>query len=161
MGNSAIHNHQIKEQFIVSPVNGIIESVTEQGNIISIRTYIPATSNHNIFSPKDGVIIDVKKFNGEWTRQIFKAFETKIARLTLVIDDIDFWIEVGKPFYITNRIKILKNKGDQVKQGENIGEILLGSLTEIHLDKNKFIIPHSIKEKTIVKGGKSILAYKK
>lgn len=144
---------------IVSPVNGII---TPMSNNKSIRIYISPTDNHDVFSPMDGVITNITTYNGKWTRQIFEAYIDKIARVTIEINNsVNFFIEVGYPEYITDRIRIRKKIGNRVSLGEHIGQIILGSMVELHLQKGQFYIPDYVRSGLEVVGGQTILAYQK
>lgn len=143
---------------IVSPVNGII---TDIGND-HITIYINRTDNHDIYSPISGVLTNILNYKGSWTRHIFHAEENKIARTTLFIKNpdmdqmISFWLEVGKPKYVTDRILINKNIGDYLIRGEYIGEIILGSLAELHFNGLKFY--KMVGTNSCVHAGKTILA---
>ena len=146
---------------IVSQVNGIITKIGEDHG--KIRIYISPEDNHVIYAPMTGTITNITSKNGKWNREIFKAnFQVKYARVTVEIDEmIDFWIEVGKPKYITDRIRVTKKIGDKINVGENIGEIILGSLSEIHLLKGDFIVSKNVFLNNQVKGGETVLYWSK
>lgn len=125
---------------IVSPVYGEITSITNN----SIEIYISSSDNHNIFAPISGKITNINLDKGFWKREIqtkyFKTIEYKTGRLTVYIGDVYFWVEVGKPKYITDTIRFDYNINDDIIQGQNIGEIIIGSLAKIYFppDKIKF-----------------------
>ena len=142
---------------VVSPVNGVISDVDSRNGLIQI--YISPTDNHTIYAPMTGRITNITHENGSWTKQVFQAYEEKTARVTIEIDGImEFWLEVGKPTYITDRIRITKNVGDSIVQGEIIGEILLGSLSEVHLLNRQFSVPNNVYVTKRVQGGVTVLA---
>lgn len=163
---------------IISPVHGTISFVSSdsrsesasaqsaksrvmpvEGNL-QITIYISPKDNHTIYAPKTGKITNITHFNGKWIRKVFQADVEKIARVTIEMDPIDFWIEVGKPLYLTDRIRVEKNIGDNVTKGEQLGEIILGSLAELHVKKGTFfILSPEIKEGKKVIGGQSILCW--
>lgn len=139
---------------VVAPVNGV---VVESPDTNSVRIYIAPNDEHTIFAPVDGSITDIRKFNGSWHRKVFQAYEEKTARVTVEFDtNLDFWVEVGKPLYITDRIRLDKGVSGSVIQGEPIGEILLGSLAEVHFLDASFAITAKAGDKVV--GGKTGIA---
>ena len=141
---------------IVAQVSGVITDVDlERG---SIRIYLPPTGDHTIYSPMSGDITSISSVKGRWKDKVFQAWEDKIARVTVEIDKkIDFWVEVGKPLYITDRIRISKQKNEHVEKGEEIGEVILGSLSEIHILDGMFQFEGNAKINQVVIGGKTEL----
>ena len=85
--------------------------------------------------------------------KLFKAWEKKRGRLTIKISDTNFLLEVGEG-YVTKRVKLTKNVGQRVNHSEVIGEIVLGSLSEIYLPKDYVVIAQEGKR---VIGGKTIV----
>lgn len=142
---------------VVSPVYGTISNISDN----SITIYISPNDNHNIFAPIDGTISEIDIVQGYWKRRVFHAYEDKIGRTIIYIsniclpEDISFWLEVGKPMYITDRIQLNKDIDDYVKKGELIGEIILGSLCEIHFHNLNHQNKIRIGDKVI--GGNTIL----
>lgn len=136
---------------IVSPTFGVVTSI--KNNKITI--YIGIEDNHDIYAPISGKISKIKFSEGEFKRKIFQTYVNKIGRASITINDIKFWIEVGKPKYVTDRVLLEKELDDKVKQGERIGEILLGSLSEVHLPENTII---KVKEGDVLIGGETVVA---
>ena len=151
---------------VVSPVNGVISEITEN----TITIYISPEDDHTVKSPISGKIVEIKHQNGAWNRRVFSAYEKKLARVTVYIKKINsnqpplsFWLEVGEgdpslgePVYITNRLRITPKEGDDVSQGQSIGEIILGSLSRVRLKGIKHTI--RIKKHERVIGGDTPLA---
>jgi hypothetical protein len=140
---------------IVSPTYGRIIEIKEKEKIITI--YIDKNDIHTIYSPIDGKVEKIEFINGEFEREnkIFKTFDLKVGRCIITINQITFWIEVGKPKYITDRVLLTIKEGEMVKKSDKIGEILLGSLSEIHLSKTEKI---KVKLLDFVVGGKTVIA---
>jgi hypothetical protein len=149
----------MKSISIVSPVNGIVTDIDND----TITIYIRPADNHDIYSPIDGILVDILNYQGSWHRHIFYADVNKNARTTISIKNqylnkpISFWLEVGRPKYITDRISLNKNINDNIYQGENIGEIVLGSLAEVHFNSIKHY--KTIAKGSILIGGQTLIAY--
>ena len=69
----------------------------------------------------------------------------------------EFWLEVGKPKYVTDRVRLDIDTDDRVEAGDKIGEILLGSLSEIHFS-DQFVIEPAVQPGDWVVGGETIVA---
>jgi len=140
---------------IVAPTHGVITDIV--GNKITI--YISSEDNHDIFAPRTGTITSIIAKEGDFDRylKLFKAWEKKIGRLTIEINDTIFLLEVGEG-YITKRVRLTKNIEQHVNQSEVIGEIVLGSLSEIYLPKAYVV---TVQEGQRVIGGKTVLGIKK
>lgn len=126
------------EQHIAFHVHGEIESVEEDGRQYSVGIYISPQDNHTIYAPVDGKIayIEPNKYQvPQWEGDIFRARPNAVESLTVMIGPITFSVEVGKPVYITDRIKFWKNQGEFVNKGEEIGFIVLGSRGKITVNK--------------------------
>lgn len=114
--------------------------------------YIAVSDEHSIYAPVAGHVDELRAERGEWRRPIypdeqepgalsvFQAYETKKGRAICRMTDaytrrgIEFWIEVGEG-YVTDRILFRVKQNQTVRRaGARIGEIILGSLSEVHLD---------------------------
>ena len=145
--------------YIVSPVNGIVTDIGPDTITINIRP----NDKHHVYGPLDGLFVDISSQQGSWYRHVFHANVNKIARTTISIKNIQlnaiisFWLEVGKPKYITDRIRLDRNVGDIIHRGELIGEIILGSLAEVHFNG----LPHQtyVTRGSILVGGRTVVAY--
>jgi hypothetical protein len=157
----------MRKKILVAPTYGTVQKITPN----SIEIYIGVTDNHQIFAPLTGDISNIEYQEGEFRHTYdvgeYVVEKTKRGRaIILVTDDennkIPFWIEVGRG-YVTNRIQIDKNIGERVKQckithvqqGERIGEIKLGSLSQIHLPENSIA---TVKKGDIIIGGQTQVA---
>ncbi len=70
---------------------------------------------------------------------------------------MSFWIEVGKPKYAADKVQITKKIDDGVLHSERIGEILLGSLVEVHFAGMPTLM--TIDQSTKVIGGQTVIGY--
>ncbi len=138
---------------IISPVNGeILQLDTEK-----ITIYISESDNHQIYSPLSGKITYMSITNGSWQRKYYKTIYNKTGHLTVEINNnISFWVEVGKPKYITDTIRMDYNIDDEVEEGQRIGEIIIGSLAEIKIPKSAKL-NKNIKKGSKVVGGETVL----
>jgi len=166
IGGRDVKRTAARSMDILSPVWGTVERVTgtrETG--ISIRIAIAVSDIKKIHAPISGVIEEIKFEEGEFKHNVFEVPTTKTGRATVFIKGkkdirLNFWLEVGEG-YVTNRIKFDKVKGDHVNAGEEIGEILLGSLAELHLppSTDALTVMSLVQANDKVKGGSSIIAW--
>ena len=70
---------------------------------------------------------------GEKT-EIYKTKENKEGILKIIMKNIEFTIEVGKG-YITKSLALYNNIGNTVITGQQLGDILIGSYSEIKIKK--------------------------
>lgn len=151
---------------ILSPVNGKIRKV-EKGSPRYITIYIPVEANHDVHAPVTGTIESMDREKGSIRRSsatvsTFQAESGEIGRLTIGIltpdgTHVSFFLEVGKPVYVTDRIRINRGLGDKVKSGEVIGEIILGSLARVYLPPGSALVPFLAKGDQVV-AGQTVLA---
>jgi len=154
---SLLNENNKAEMSIVSATYGQVSEIKEN----SIVVYIDVKDIHKIYAPITSKIIGLDFVNGLFKRKVFKSIYMKTGRAIITLKgiiEIKFYLEVGKPKYITDRVLIENSIGDNILQGQIIGEILLGSLSEIFFPKN---IPLKIliNEGDYIEGGKTILAY--
>jgi hypothetical protein len=138
---------------IISPVNGQIISMDSR----KITIYISVNDNHQIYAPLGGEITYMSITNGSWKRKYYTTVFNKTGHLTVEINNIvSFWVEVGKPKYVTDTIRVDYEMGDTVEQGKVIGEIIIGSLAQIAIPPDGKILK-GIKEGTKLVGGETAL----
>ncbi len=156
---------------IVSPCSGTITRI-QRGNI---RIFLSDVDDHTIYSACTGRIAKIIEEEGSWKRKVFQAFQEKNARLHITMDNgVSYWIEVGYvyilffnkcryPRYsITDKLRFDYKKGDLVKAGQPVGEILFGSLAEIQIPLTDFKLNKTlVQSKEKIVGGQSPLAFNK
>lgn len=117
------------KNYIVSPSFGrVIESNDEM-----IQIFIPLKENHKLFAPIGWIVKNIKYKHGKVKKQTFSANILKRGSATFIIENkilISFTAFVGLPYRV-NRIKFYKKRGDKLRKGQMVGEILFGSMTEI------------------------------
>lgn len=121
---------------VLAPTYGIVEEASPS----SIVIYIDARDNHSVHSVVSGYVSKITTYQGEILRPIrgrtsmFQAFERKTGRVTISYElGVSVDLEVGEG-YITDRVQLEIKEGDWIAPaGKRIGEILLGSLSEVHL----------------------------
>lgn len=104
-------------QVAVSPVTGIVDDVGDASS--TVRFVIRTTDDNEVRAPVPGVVKRV--FRGE----ILPSPKTE--RVAFEIGDVEFALEVGKPKYVTDTIRVDAKVGDRVERGQVVAEILIGS----------------------------------
>lgn len=141
-------NHKIKfstvgdgrREPVYAPIDGVVTAVDETSGTITV--YVAPTDSHVIYSPTDGVVVETREERGLWIRPgIFNVpDQTKTGRLVVRVRaglsgrEYEYWIEVGHGKYITDTVQFdASAPGTPVSARRRIGEILIGSLYEMHL----------------------------
>jgi phosphatidylserine decarboxylase len=146
------------EGIILSPCNGTVMEVTEEGDEKIIRIFLSIFSVHLQRSPIDGTVVDVQhqdgKFLAAWDPRAHVENEQNI-----------FTIQGGDGVYTVRQIAGLVarrcvswvKKGDVLKAGDKIGMIKFSSQVDIHLPK-KAVVAVKPGEKT--RAGITVVAAK-
>jgi phosphatidylserine decarboxylase len=128
------------EGIILSPCNGTVMEVTEEGGERIIRVFLSIFSVHLQRSPVDGTVVDVQhqdgKFLAAWDPRAHVENEQNI-----------FTIQSEDGVYIVRQIAGLVarrcvswvKKGDVLKAGDKIGMIKFSSQVDLHLPKKSVI----------------------
>lgn len=124
---------------LVSPADGTITHIEEVdepefGKALRISIFLSVFNVHVNRCPREGEVIDVRYFPGEYLDA--RRSESAVRNEQLWIDMIDS--ETKKPIRvkqiagaIARRIVCWLKAGDQLKKGERIGMIKLGSRTDV------------------------------
>lgn len=152
------------EGVVIAPSSGKVISASKD----TVRIFIPYSENHELYAPITGMVSGIQSEYGNFEKNVFEAKTLKRLKVVLDIDgDIPIKVEAftGFPFR-PKRIRVDVNEMDVVNEGQKIGEILLGSMTETHF-------PIGLKAKPLfggieftptvnfldkVEGGKTIIA---
>jgi phosphatidylserine decarboxylase len=144
---------------VVSPVYGVVSRISRN----TITVYISKDDKHTVYSPISGKITNIASYDGSWYRKVFTANVNKTSRVTVYLQNdnikdrqVSFWLEVGKPKYITNRIRMDFEKGSKVSKGLAIGEIILGSLSRMRFGGLEH--KNMVDVGDVVIGGETVLA---
>jgi len=146
---------------ILAPTFGIVESVVDE--IICI--YIDVSDNHSIYAPIDGIVSEIKTFDGLVSERkgntIFTSQKNRRGHVRFSIDSriprLYFRVEVGKG-YVTDRIRYWVSVGDLINAGQIIGEIILGSRSMIHVPAGSEVLVN--KGRDLIGGETPIASYK-
>ncbi|MDR0303057.1 MAG: phosphatidylserine decarboxylase [Treponema sp.] len=143
---------------ILSPCNGTVMEVTEEGDEKIIRVFLSIFSVHLQRSPVAGTVTDVKHQNGKF----LAAWDPKAH---IENEQNIFTIKGEDSVYIVRQIAGLVARrcvswvktGDVLKAGDKIGMIKFSSQVDIHLPKNT-VVTVKVGEKT--KAGITVVASK-
>lgn len=113
---------------IVSPVSGFVDRVDEFGNVLFV---IRTTDDHEVRAPVSGEVTRIEGEGGVFEGDRWTVQAPKTERLTFEIGGIEFKLEVGKPRYVTDTVRVDAKVGDVVERGHLVAEILLGSRAEL------------------------------
>jgi len=147
---------------IVAPTFGTIVNISRNDDEMvsdkntKMTIYIAPTDNHKVFAPLDGKIIMIKTVKGSFVVKTFKSKEEHTGRIYLYLENVVLALEVGKPQYITDTVKLDVAKGDYVLKGKEIGEIIIGSTAYIFYNSNEYK-PIASKNQKIIGGISEIL----
>ena len=142
---------------VYSPVNGFIDKIdTYNNDYYRIFIYITRQSDHRIYIPLTGVLSEPKLSGGNIIiddpvfkiKTLFKQYiDTRhTAEITWEMHPahntnakIYFTIQVGKPQFITDKIRLDIQSVNTVHNAKKqLGEILLGSRAIIYLSKKYY-----------------------
>ena len=124
---------------VLAPIDGIVTRIDRATGTIEV--YVSEKDSHVIHSPTDGTTAYTREENGHWLRPgVFNVpDQLKTGRLVVGVDTpigrtYEYWIEVGRGKYITDSVKFeASGVGTRVYRGQRVGEIIIGSLYEMHL----------------------------
>ena len=165
-----------REESVVSPTYGTIVGIGNNTDLIAnnrdsrVTIYIAKEDDHLVFAPVSGKIHHVFTVNGKFSPEtnLFVAnpnlpYEMHTGRIYLEWADrrITMALEVGKPKYVTDRVKMSVNFGYEVESGRKIGEILIGSTSYVYYNSYDYRIPESVSLGTVVVGGMTAILEKK
>lgn len=119
-------------QVAVSPVSGIVDGV--DGASSTVRFVIRTTDDHEVRAPVPGVVKRVDGEGGVFRGELWTVPSPKTERIIFEIGDVEFALEVGKPKYVTDTIRVDAKVGDRVERGQVVAEILIGSRAEMSVD---------------------------
>jgi phosphatidylserine decarboxylase precursor-related protein len=146
------------EGIILSPCNGTVMEVTEEGGEKIIRVFLSIFSVHLQRSPVAGTVVDVKhqdgKFLAAWDPKAHIENEQNI--FTIQSDDGVYVVRQIAGLVARRCVSWVK-PGDVLKAGDKIGMIKFSSQVDLHLPK-KAVITVKPGEKT--RAGITVVAAK-
>lgn len=152
---------QSKKETIIAPCSGNIVCVNPAEALITI--FLSPLVKHVIYAPISGRILKIDTCQGKIIRpelNWFVAEKEKNARLAVTLQGIttlQMWLEVGTS-WITHGLFLTVKEGQEVFSGEKLGELIIGSLAEMHFPKDRKI-EYTVKFDDEIEGGKTILAH--
>jgi len=128
------------EGLILSPCNGTVMEVTEEGEQKVIRVFLSIFSVHLQRSPVSGTVVDVThkdgKFYAAWNPLAQSENEQNI--ITIKSDDAVYVVRQIAGLVARRCVSWVKN-GDALKAGDKIGMIKFSSQVDLHLPKTAVI----------------------
>jgi len=132
-------DHELQDSEVHAPIDGVVTATDDAAGVVTV--YVAATDSHVIYSPTGGVTAYTRTESGVWERPgLFRVpDQTKTGRLvvgvrTLAGRTYEYWIEVGRGAYITDAIRFEAGEpGARVFSRQRVGEIVIGSLYEMHM----------------------------
>jgi len=122
---------------IVSPADGRIRDIKKEEDQIFISIFMGITNVHVNRMPIDGIITEMEHFTGRHLRAYKKESEFN-ERVTIDIDSPIGQVKVVQiAGLIARRIYPYIKKNDELKKGDKIGIIRLGSRVDVYLPANK------------------------
>lgn len=144
---------------LISPANGTIEWIKNNPNgTTTVHIFINLNDIHYQIYPCNGTIINQKYFNNN----LFYPANTIISRenerfITLIKKNNNDIIQVDQiAGLLARRIFNVHKIGDEVKQGQYLGVITLGSGTEITFKSERYRLLNGISPGKIVKLGEKM-----
>jgi len=145
---------------ILSPCNGTVMEITEEGDEKIIRVFLSIFSVHLQRSPVDGTVTDVThkdgKFYAAWNPKAQSENEQNI--ITIRSDNAQtqgVFVVRQIAGLVARRCVSWVKQGDIIKAGGKIGMIKFSSQVDLHLPKNAQI---TIKEGEKTRAGITIMA---
>jgi len=146
------------EGIILSPCNGTVMEVVEEGNEKVVRVFLSIFSVHLQRSPIDGKVVDIKhqkgKFLAAWDPKAHIENEQNI--FTIQGDDGVYVVRQIAGLVARRCVSWVK-PGDVLKAGDKIGMIKFSSQVDIHLPQ-KAVVAVKPGEKT--RAGITVVAAK-
>jgi phosphatidylserine decarboxylase len=146
------------EGLILSPCNGTVMEVTEEGNEKIIRVFLSIFSVHLQRSPVSGTVVEVKhqdgKFLAAWDPRAHIENEQNI--FTIQSHDAIYTVRQIAGLVARRCVSWVK-AGDALKAGDKIGMIKFSSQVDLHLPKSAVV---DVKPGNKVRAGITVMGKK-
>jgi len=130
-----------KERIVLSPCNGTVMEVTEEGGEKVIRVFLSIFSVHLQRSPVSGTVADVVhkdgKFYAAWNPRAQSENEQNI--ITILNEDSKYTVRQIAGFLARRCVSWVK-PGDVLNAGDKIGMIKFSSQVDLHMPMHTQII---------------------
>jgi phosphatidylserine decarboxylase len=125
---------------ILSPCNGTVMEVTEEGEQKIIRVFLSIFSVHLQRSPVSGTVVDVTHKNGKFYAAWNPLAQSENEQNIITIQSEDGMYVVRQiAGLVARRCVSWVKKGDTLKAGDKIGMIKFSSQVDLHLPKTAVI----------------------
>ncbi|UCF12155.1 MAG: phosphatidylserine decarboxylase [Thermoplasmatales archaeon] len=147
---------------IVAVADGVVREITKEndkdvGKSIKISTFMNIYNVHVNRMPIDGVIKEITHHDGAYILAFKKESEKNERIILLLKTNIGSIKIIQIAGTLARRIVPYVKKGDNVRKGEKIGLIRLGSRVDIYLPTKK-IKPITVKVKDKLQAGEDTIA---
>ena len=139
---------------IISPASGKVIFVKEKSNYTHIAIFLNIYDNHTQYAPVDGIINDMIYFPGNFYPAFLNIGMKNEQLVTIINSAIGPFVIKQIAGTLFKRIVSYVNKGNVIRQRQQIGEIKMGSRVDLYMPK---IIKPLIKKDDKVIAGESII----
>ncbi|MDR1836858.1 MAG: phosphatidylserine decarboxylase [Treponema sp.] len=144
------------EGIILSPCNGTVMEVTEEGGEKIVRVFLSVFSVHLQRSPAGGTVAEVSHRKGKFLAAWNKRAQAENEQNTITIQGAKGVYTVRQiAGFVARRCVSWVRPGDVLKAGDKIGMIKFGSQVDLHLP-NSAEIKVSVGDKT--RAGVTVMA---
>jgi len=129
------------ESLILSPCNGTVMEVTEEGGQKIIRVFLSIFSVHLQRSPVSGTVVDVTHKDGKYYAAWNPLAQSQNEQNVITIKSEDGGVYVVRQIagFVARRCVSWVKTGDTLKIGDKIGMIKFSSQVDLHLPKTAVI----------------------
>ena len=128
------------EELILSPCNGTVMEVTEEGEQKVIRVFLSIFSVHLQRSPVSGTVVDVTHKNGKFYAAWNPLAQSENEQNIITIKNENAVYVVRQiAGLVARRCVSWVKSGDTLKAGDKIGMIKFSSQVDLHLPKTAVI----------------------
>lgn len=143
---------------VLSPCNGTVMEVAEEGNEKVIRVFLSIFSVHLQRSPVSGTVIDVQHKNGKFLAAWDKRAHIENERNIFTIQGKDgVYTVLQIAGLVARRCVSWVKPGDALEAGDKIGMIKFSSQVDLHIPENLVV---KVKPGDKTKAGITVMASK-
>ena len=146
------------EGIILSPCNGTVMEVAEEGDEKIVRVFLSVFSVHLQRSPVSGTVVETAHKDGKFLAAWDTRAQAENEQNVITIQGEDGAYKVRQiAGFVARRCVSWVKPGDVLKAGDKIGMIKFGSQVDLHLPKTSAI---RVKSGEKTKAGVTIMAQK-
>lgn len=144
----------LEKNIIVAPTDGDIVSITHNKDTLIVRIHISILDVHVQRVPISGEVLSVDNVGSGYLRNSDPDFINNVQTVTTLDAQVGRVVVKQITGRFQNRIQVFVKKGDNVKIGDKLGRILLGSTVIIVLPES---VRLEISEGQTVVAGETII----